>query len=246
MNCDDVAMLAPLYLSRELDLARTGEFAAHLNGCASCSHAIGEQVALDELVRSRVVRQEVDTAAIEQHVRASISDGEPRTPARHRLMAALAIAALVLLAFVGYKVILASRTKAIYSAAARDHRREIVEGQPRKWQTDAGAIQQLAAGQGLSANAIAALAPAGYRLAQGRLCFLNGRVFVHLVFADKNGNFSLFLREQDTPRFAASGPHGYAAEHVAGFQKNTLTALVVTEESNESAMRLATSIASAL
>jgi anti-sigma factor RsiW len=241
MNCDDVSSLAPLFLSRELDPGRREAIAEHLRTCAHCNREIAEQTALDQLIHDSVFAEQADVSRVEQNVRRAMRSGS-----RPRVLAAVAVAAVVLLAFAGYWVLLSSRAGAIFSAAARDHRREIVQAQPRKWQTDQAAIERLAAGQGLSPAAIASIAPAGYRLDQGRLCFLNGRLFVHLLYSNSSGNFSLFLREQETPHFRAAGPGAYASEHVAGFQKAALTALVVTEESNEAAMHLANSIASAL
>jgi len=93
-------------------------------------------------------------------------------------------------------------------------------------------------------------APAGYDLAQGRLCFLNSQVFLHLVYMNGSGNFSLFLRRPLKPRFLSlrdtALARDFALEHTAGFQKPYLTALVVTEEPGDIARRVASSVAAAL
>jgi len=241
MNCNDIREVASLYLTGELDEARAREFATHLTSCSDCAREIGEHKAVDDLIRAHMLVEPLDVSRIEQSVRTSI-----RTTSRHRVMAVLALAAVIVLAFGSYQLILSARTKAIYSAAARDHRREIVERQPRKWQTGVPAIERLAASQGVQASVLSALMPAGYRLAQGRLCLLNGRLFVHLLYSNASGNFSLFLRTQDTPNISGGASGAYAGEQVAGFQTNSVTALIVMEASGDEATRLANSISSAL
>lgn len=160
-------------------------------------------------------------------------------------MAALAIAAVIVMAFVGNRVMLASRAKVIYAAAANDHLREIVQKEPRHWRTDENDLSRLLSSQGVSMSVANTIAPAGYHLAEGRICILNGRKFLHLVYADAAGNVSVFLRQQ-TPRFASGGVAAFASEHVAGVQKDALTAVVVSDESEASALRFARSIKAAL
>jgi anti-sigma factor RsiW len=241
MNCSDTSTLTPLFLSGELDEAQANALADHLTICEACAREIGRQKIVDESLRESIREEPVDATRIEQQVRASI-----RAESRKRLFAALAIAAAILLAFIGYRAVLASRPKAFYSAAADDHRREIVEGQQRPWQTDQAAIVRLAEAQGVPAVAATALAPAGFHLAQGRLCFLNGRIFVHLLYKDANGNMSLFLRAQQTPHFSDRDAEAFGMEHVSGIQKNKLTALVVSDQSDATAMRVSSTLAAAL
>ena len=157
-----------------------------------------------------------------------------------------ALAAVLLLAIAGYRTILSFHTQAIYSAAARDHHVEIVQAQPRKWQTDAADLERLVSSQGLPGVSVATLAPAGYRLQRGRLCLLEGRVFVHLVFSRGRDSFSLFLRQRETPRMLSAGATAFAAEHVAGFQTNSLTALVVSGQSDQDALLLTRAVEMAI
>jgi anti-sigma factor RsiW len=241
MNCSDTSRLTPLFLSGELDEVQANAVADHLTICEACARDIGQLKTIDENLRERLREEPVDATRIEQQVRASI-----RSESRKRLFASLAVAAAILLAFTGYRVLLASRTTAIYSAAANDHRREIVEGQPRSWQTDQHAIIGLAEAQGIPAATATALAPAGFHLAQGRLCFLNGRVFVHLLYKDANGNMSLFLRAQQTPHFSDRGAEAFGMEHVSGIQKNNLTALAVSDQSDAAARRVSSALAAAM
>ena len=137
-------------------------------------------------------------------------------------------------------MIFSPRTMPVDAAAARDHRLEIMDRQPRKWLTDRASIEDLAGQQGLSGSVIAAMAPAGYRVGQGKLCRLDGRVFLHLVYTNGAANFSVFL--QNTQEIAGARPiytDKLGTEHIAGFEIHGLTALIVTEQSGNAALRLA-------
>ncbi len=110
---------------------------------------------------------------------------------RRWMLAVAGLAAVLLLA------VFLMRARPVYAAAAKDHRLEIVELQPRKWSTDRASIAALAQRQGVPDSAIDLIAPAGYHLAQGKLCFLDGKVFLHLVYANDAGKLSVFLRPAD-------------------------------------------------
>jgi hypothetical protein len=72
-------------------------------------------------------------------------------------------------------------------------------------------------------------------------------MFLHLVYVnDVNGarSFSVFLRPAD--RIEAMHVESHGAEHVAGFQDRRLSALIVTEQSGDAALRLARSAAAIL
>ncbi len=242
MNCTDIWQLAPLYLSGELDSARTEQFAAHLRTCDACAREIGQQQAFDSLLQAGVLSEPIDSAtververAVERMVRRSIA-----AESRRRVLAVAGIAATLAVAAFGIRM--ASRAARatiapIYTAAAFDHRIEIVDGQPRKWFTDPAAIEGLARSQGIAESAVYALAPAGYRLAKAKVCLLDGRLFLHLVYANAAGNVSLYLRRTDRVRSVHAETRG--KEHVAGFQEHQLTAVVVTEQPGDAAERLA-------
>jgi anti-sigma factor RsiW len=248
MNCSDISTLSPLYLAGELETARAREFSTHLAACPECNRELVRQKEIDALLRRDILAEPIDASVIDKRLMQQIHRAHGRSP--RRLAVALAIAALLFLAVAGYRSILSKRMNTTQAAAARDHRIEIVNGQPRKWITKASAIENLAASQGLPGAAIAGFIPAGYHLAQGRLCFLNGRVFVHLVYANPTENFSLYVRKPIGRAAAELGTparaNDFGTEHVAGFEKSYLTAVVVSEHSDSDAMRLANSFAAAI
>jgi len=238
MNCSDISKFAPLYLAGELEAARAERFSAHLRNCPACKRELGQQTAYDELLRTSVLAEHIDSSGVDQRVRAGISAGG-RTTSHRWMFTAAAVAAALLLAIVGFRVTVSSRTKPLYAAAARDHRMEIVDRQPRKWLTDYASIGRLAGREGLSGSVAVDFAPAGYHLAQGKLCLLDGRVFLHLVYMNETGDFSLFLRRSDDAAIAGIQAETFSAEHVAGFQHGQLKALIVTEQAGDSVLRLA-------
>jgi len=250
MNCSDISTLAPLYLTGELESDRSQTFSDHLRNCTACRRKLGEDVAFDELLLTCVVAEHVDTSYVDRRVREKL--GASRRGSRRMILAA-AIAAVLLVSIIGYTALFLPRflpgVRPVYAAAARDHRLEIVDRQTRKWVTDRASIEGLAGHQGLSGSLVGALAPAGYHLAQGKLCRLDGRLFLHLVYANDAGNFSLFLRpETISPRDMEQQirTSTFAAQHVAGFHRDQFSALVVTEQSGLVVLNLAKFAASVL
>jgi anti-sigma factor RsiW len=244
MTCSEISKSTPLYLSGELDGAAAAQFADHLKSCPDCRLYVERDAEIDKLIRESMVNEGSDTASIDRRARAGIRAERQRS--RLRLMAGAAgFAAVLAMAVAAYRM--AARPNAVYAAAARDHLVELVRKQPRKWTTDASAIAQLAARVGLSGAAATAFAPAGYHLAQGRLCFLDGRIFLHLVYAGADGNFSLFLRRAEASGDSgAIDAHRFDTEQVAGFQHNALRAVLVTEQPGDTAVQLARSAAKSL
>jgi anti-sigma factor RsiW len=246
MNCAAVLNLAPLYLTGELEPERAGEVAAHIKGCPSCAWELGQQKALDAVLRETVLAEEIDSSRVESNVRLVVREpgGPVASPARapasswRWVFAVAGLAAVLLLA------VFLMRARPVYAAAAVDHRLEIVDLQPRQWSTDRASIAALAQRQGVSDSVIDRIAPAGYHLTQGKLCFLDGRVFLHLVYSGEAARLSVFLRPADRVEAVHAERHG--AEHVAGFQDQKLSALFVTEQSGDAAVRFARSAAAVI
>jgi len=257
MTCSEVARLAPLYITGELDPRQAAEFDAHLRTCPACMRELQRQSRLDGFLREIVLSEEGNAARVDRRVReliAAEADGQPlpQLQPRSRRWAAAAIgiaAAAVLLAAVGYRTLMGQQVAGVYAAAARDHGIEVVEHQPRPWLTDPAQIAALAERQGIAASAVTALASGGYHLVRGKLCFLDHRIFLHLVFSDGAREFSVYLRRRDAT--ALAGPVREIAngrplctsdvdnEHVASVETARLTALVVTDRSSDAALNFA-------
>jgi len=239
MTCPEIPELAPLYLAGELDAARAAAFADHLRGCPACRQELAEESAFDKRLRSAILSQPVDTSAVDQRIRDII-----HAPAQYRWNHfAAGIAALLLLASVGYFELRSRGVSPVAIAAATDYRMEIADHQPRPWITNRDAIEALASKQSLPVSAISSLTPAGYHFVKGKLCYLDGNWYLHLVYGNALGDASVYLRRVDL--FASSGIRvdKIAAEHVAAFQHGRLSTLVVTSQPGEAARRLAESAA---
>ncbi|HVV45171.1 MAG TPA: zf-HC2 domain-containing protein [Bryobacteraceae bacterium] len=252
MNCSDIAKLNPLYLAGELAPAQSEVFSAHLAECASCRRELAEDANLDALVRASILAEPLDSSPVAARFRQRILDEQAWAAgrrARHRIFAAAGLAAALTMAVVGYRALAPAKLAPLYAAAARDHRMELIERQPRRWITDQNAIEALAGRMGLQGTVVTAFAPAGYRLAQARLCRLDGRIFLHLVYSSARGDFSLFLRRPNAvPAAGSATVHAdhFATLEVAGFEHAKVSALIVSGEAGGAAQRLATSAAAVL
>jgi len=240
MNCAEIATLTPLYLSAELDPGRAAAFAAHLQICAACSRDIEQQRDLDARLRGALMAEETGTSELLPGIRRRITVAE----AKRRVLTLVLTAASVILLAGGllYRSFVAPPIPRIFADAARDHQREVVDRQVRKWRSAAAEIESLARQQGLAPNAVPA--PAGYRLDRARLCRLDGSVFLHLVYTDGAREMSVFLR----PRKGDAAPlrsQVVGTEHVVAVQSAGATVVCVAEETR-AALELARSAAAAL
>ncbi|HWE52803.1 MAG TPA: zf-HC2 domain-containing protein [Bryobacteraceae bacterium] len=264
MNCTAAESFMPLYLTGELDTGEANhiparEFAAHIQSCPACAGELSRQMAIDARVRAVVLAEPADTTAIAARVIAAIEPAaapaiEPAQvfPSRRTWVWGLAAAAVLLaglaIGYSGNRASLAAETPAGFTAAARDHRIEVAEGQPRKWRADVTAVADIAAREGIPASLVARLAPAGYRFQQGRLCKLDGVVYLHLVYADATGarRFSLYLDRVNQSPVEKVCASSVGAQHVAGFQDKHVKAMVVTEQSGDAALKIARFAASVI
>ncbi|MGO9588566.1 MAG: anti-sigma factor family protein [Candidatus Acidiferrales bacterium] len=261
MDCSQVAELAPLYLSGELDRERAGAVDAHLRFCASCMSEIESQARLDARMREVIAGEHVDASAVERWIRARIST-EPRNKIasilpprpqprsrRKSIAAAIGVAAVLLLAALGYRGLLSPRVAPVYAAAAQDHQLEVVEQAPRSWLLDRAAISALAQGQGIAATAPFALSSGPYHLERAKLCFLGARIYLHVVYTDGAREFSVYFhvrgseplpgspREIDNGRILHTSILG--SEEVASLQTENLTVVVVSDRYTGDALRVA-------
>jgi len=189
MNCNEIETYAPLWHTGELDSTQKAAFDAHLADCLTCSALVKEQLALD--FRIRAAETLPDTSALETGVVRRIAAERQR----RRYLVLAAAAAILLAVFAGYRF----RTPRILLDAARDHRVEVMEHQPRRWQTE---LTQFESRFGVSPEKAASLAPEGYRLLHARICRLDAQPALHLVFTDGTHELSVFLRKDSSAAVA--------------------------------------------
>ena len=233
MNCRDIADLAPLHLSGELEVARRAAFDSHLSQCRSCARQMEQQVVMDARLAAALAAPLPDATALERSVRARIARERS-----HRWMFAAAAALVLFAAVLGYRAL---RPPHLYADAALDHRLEVMEHQPRHWRTDPAEIQKLAAKYQL--QDASAWAPAGYRLEHAKMCGVDGKPALHLVYTDGAREFSVYIlrRTGAAPRNLHTVSIGQ--EHLAAFQTDRFEAVIATAESSAECLQFARIVA---
>jgi anti-sigma factor RsiW len=246
MNCSDIHELAPLYVCGELDAAHAAEFDVHLKQCSSCLDEIEAQSRLDARLRQSLLAEDVDVGRVNRRIRERITQetvqpgvvvpAEPR--GRRWLNAALGIAAAFVLAVAGY-LSFPGRFAKVYADAAQDHQMEVVDHGPRHWTTDPTELAALEQRLGISLNVPEELGD-GYHLEHGKICRLDGQLYLHLVYTDGTTEFSLFLRPRDGERLtgrisgASNGrllrASDFGHEHLAAFATSHLIAVIAVDK----------------
>ena len=244
MSCREISELAPLFFTGELDPARAAAFSDHLRHCPSCRQELAEQSAFDESLRAAILSEPADAGPINQRIRDLIHSA-PQPSHRWKHVAA-GMAAVIVIAVAAWVEGRAARSDPFALAAARDHRMEVVDLQPRPWLTDRMAIETLAAKQDLPVSAVWALSPAGYRLVHAKLCLLDGQWFLHLVYDNDLGNASVYLRRVKRISNSAVRVRNIGAEHVAALQSGQISTVVVTNQPGQAAERIAGSVSSVI
>jgi anti-sigma factor RsiW len=261
MNCSDISELTPLYIAGELDSTRSAAFDAHLKVCPACMRELETQARLDARLREVLLAEELDVSRVNRRIRELIAADSPvglvpqlRPGSSRWVTAVMGIAASLLVLAAGY-LLLPNRVAPVYADAARDHQWEVVDQQPRHWLTDPVKIAELAQQQGISDSVPLALT-SGYHLERAKICRLDGRLFLHVVYSDGRREFSLFLRPRDGQHLAgmirgvANGRLLHfcdaGGERLSSFQTARLTAVVATDQPAGAAVRFAREVSAAL
>jgi len=239
MICQDVLGLSSLYFSGELDEARAAEFRAHLQACPACAAEIEQMAEVDARLRDAMQTEPVDTAMLDARIRRHIA-----APSRRWISIAASFAAAVVIAGIAYRV--SAGPERVCTDAASDHQREVVEGQRRTWLSDTDSIAALAVRQGIASSAVAQLADSGFRLDRGKLCRLDGRVYLHLVYSGNGRAVSVFLHPHDSQTIHDVRTLHSGSEHVAYFETQRVSAIVVADQSSEPVNRMAQAAARVL
>jgi hypothetical protein len=151
---------------------------------------------LDARLREAVHAEAIDTTSLEKVIRAQIG-----WPDAGWYVAAATVAALVLLSF------FAQRIPAAFRDAARDHRLEVVEHRPRRWQP--------AAWEGEPP------VPTHYRFEHAKICNIEDHAVMHLVYTDGSHEVSVYIGT------LASGDFDVGGQHVTSFRTARMSGLVV-------------------
>ena len=196
MTCKDIDRLSPLYLCGELDAPTALAFAEHLKACTACASELEKQTRLDAVLRSGILSERIDSTAIECRIRQEIAS-ERGALSRRWFAVCAVIIAMLLAGALAYRAAVAPYSKRLCIDAAQDHDAEVTRHQHRRWLFDPKAIAVLAHNKGIRGSLVTALAPPGYHLEQGKLCRLDGRAFLHLVYGQGDRKLSIYLLSLD-------------------------------------------------
>jgi anti-sigma factor RsiW len=233
MNCREIEELAPLYLSGEIEEVEGALVRAHLAQCWNCALRMNQKIALDARLRE-AASQLPDATAVARSVRGHI--GAER--ARRFLLMTAAAAVLILAATLSYRALRPEPAGRLYADAALDHRLEVMEHQPRHWRSDPLEIEKLAARYEL--QNVGALAPAGYRLEHAKMCGIDGKAALHLVFTNGSQEVSVFVRlRSGTAKRSAVRTVKVGSEQLAEIQTDRLEAVIATAGSSGECLRFA-------
>jgi hypothetical protein len=243
MDCHDRAELTPLYLSGEIDEVRAAAFRTHLDSCCACAQEMEQHADNDARLREEIFREPVETDVLDAKIRSEI-----KHPAAVRWIAIAASFAAIL--FAAATIYRAHLQAELFSYAALDHHREVVDQEPRRWVSDQNAVQSLAERAGVGVGTLSALdarfQPAGYHFERGKLCKLGKSRFLHLVFSDGAREFSIFLGSRGATAAGKVVCADRGSDHVAAYGSARVEALIVTDESGDAALRFASSAANVL
>lgn len=140
----------------------------------------------------------------------------------------------------------------VYREAAADHRLEVAGRQQLPWVLGETKLAGLAELEGVPVDTSRALLGAGYHMEKGKICRLDDRAFLHLVYTDGSREYSVFLRRNETeplPGTSQGSVNGrvlYLAklggEQLASFRAGAFTALVVGADQTTLALARAAAV----
>jgi hypothetical protein len=195
-----------------------------------------EAAEIDHRLREAYAREPVDASGVGAAIR--LSTGRQ---IRRRLAWRFAIAASVLAALGGYWAMRRTPEPKIFSAAALDHRTEVVQGAPRHWRTSSAEIDTLLIRAGLAGRKTDIT---GFQLLRAKMCGLDGRRVLHLVYSDGKAEYSLFLFS-DAPNVPL-GKMREGAERIIGIRHGIRHGLAVGDGSDAECGRFAQAAAARL
>ena len=175
---------------------------------------------LDRKLREAYTRDPVDTRGLERSIRAEI-----RSHTLRRSALRFASAAALVVAILGaYWAARRSPEPKLYRDAALDHQAEVVQKAPRRWRTTDSELDTLTGRFGLTRQRVAF---SEYRLLRAKVCLLDGRRVLHLVYSSGGSEYSLFLLADN--QHVPTGEARIDAEYIEGFDGAHKTGLVVSD-----------------
>jgi hypothetical protein len=185
---------------------------------------------IDSRLRDAYAEEPVESSGLEIALQKEIGRLQRRRLAQ-QFTGAAAVCAVV---FGSYWVVRPTPEPRLFADAARDHRIEVVQKASRHWRTADTDVDTLIARFGVRRQR---LVLPGYQLLRAKVCMLDGRRVLHLVYTDLSAEYSLFLMPDVTAIPLTESSDG--AERVAGFHSGRASGLVVGDGSPQDCRRFA-------
>ncbi|MCU1325035.1 MAG: hypothetical protein JWN34_405 [Bryobacterales bacterium] len=221
MNCTEFAEWTGPWLSGEIDSVRRAAFDSHRAACPACNESLENTIGADAWLRRVTLAENADPARVLMETRRTLA-----TQTRVKWWVGLAAAALFSLAGAGYYFNTAQPAPtAVFTAAAKDHRLEVLQNRPRRWRATRAAMQPLLDQYKVTSSDAERLLPAGFVLEKAKECGLNGQPTLHLVFSDGHRALSVYVKTTGTePDIEAATLDG---AEVGSFRRGGISGLVV-------------------
>lgn len=200
-DCQRTREFLGLYLDNELEAVPTQRVAAHLSTCAPCQRELDLLRSEAELLAHSIKSVEYDTERLRASIEAAIAGRQsgwwperllPRLPKWAIATASALILAVSILLYLPGRMGLIGASP-LYSAAADNHWTCIEESEKSDWARSQAEIVSLQASF-LDQMGRAPVQIGDFRLARARVCDLDEKKFLHLVYVDREGRAaSLFF-----------------------------------------------------
>lgn len=199
-DCKTTIPLIGLYADNELESLATSKVAEHLERCVQCRRELEIIQTQKRLLAEGVKSAEYNATAL----RASIEAATIRAASFpfwslhiSRAKAWKLAAVVILLAFISlyfYQFMRNVRANSLYQAAARDHTLCSKASDAADWAQSDAAIEEKAKNFLEMEMSLPRRTATDYVLVRARLCQLNGKSFLHLVYETPDGRIaSLFI-----------------------------------------------------
>ena len=200
-DCERTRDLLGLYADNELEGLPTSQIAAHLEQCARCHRELEIIQSQKRLLASAIKNSSYDTTLLRASIEAATIRRRSFPLSNVNLLSvpawSLAVS-LILLIGLGsiyfYRRFETAQPNSLYLAAANDHRTRSAASDAADWVQSESAITEKASAFLKMNMRLPRSIGSDYSLARARLCQLNGKSFLHVVYEAPDGSTaSLFI-----------------------------------------------------
>jgi hypothetical protein len=200
MNCSDLESKLLLFFANALDAEQSAEFLLHVDSCAQCKKTIRPEQELNSLLRQTILDEKLDTSSLEEQILTKIENVQlQQQRLQFSRVMGLGAAAAILFIVVGLVFFFSVTAKELrlYADASTDHHLEVVENARREWTFQPELISQLGRQATGAPITKVPVSLQGYVLTRGKICYLQNRRYLHLVYKNNQNEISVFITRSD-------------------------------------------------